>query len=253
VAAARKSMLQPPSVRVIQLTDYAELAPDGANQVLIHVAEPRDIAAAEADATAHAVGVRRVLMALLSKRWRHVVYASSASLYGDGVSRPRRTDEPVTPVNVYGSSKAIAESEVLAAGGAVARLANLYGPGMADNNVVSDILRQIPGTGPLTVRDATPVRDYLWVDDAARGIADLAAALTGGVVNFGTGRGLSVGEVARIALDLAGQPERQVVAARPAGTPSHLVLDVSATTATLGWRSQVSLEVGLRALLAMAA
>jgi nucleoside-diphosphate-sugar epimerase len=253
VAAARKSMLHPPSARIMPLIDYADLAPDSPNQVLIHVAEPRDIAAAETDATVHTAGVRRVLMALLSKRWGHVVYASSAAVYGDGVSRPRRTDEPVIPVNAYARAKAICEAEVLAAGGAVARLANLYGPGMAANNVISDILRQIPGTGPLTVRDGAPVRDYLWVDDAARGIADLASTRAGGVVNFGTGRGLSVGEVARIALDLAGQSERQVVASAPTVTPSHLILDVSATVAMLGWRSKVSLEEGLKALLAMAA
>jgi nucleoside-diphosphate-sugar epimerase len=168
-----------------------------------------------------------------------VVYASSAAVYGDGVSRPRRTDEPVIPVNAYARAKAICEAEVLAAGGAVARLANLYGPGMAANNVISDILRQIPGTGPLTVRDGAPVRDYLWVDDAARGIADLAST--------------RAGEVARIALDLAGQSERQVVASAPTVTPSHLILDVSATVAMLGWRSKVSLEEGLKALLAMAA
>ena len=47
------------------------------------------------------------------------------------------------------------------------RLANVYGPGMAANNVMSDILGQVPGDGPLVVRDIAPVRDYLWIEDAA--------------------------------------------------------------------------------------
>jgi len=237
----------------VKLTDYAELAPDGPNQVLIHVAEPRDIAAIEADGMAHAAAVREMLLALLSKSWAHVVYASSAAVYGDDVSRPRRAHEPVTPGSHYGRAKAACESQILAVEGSVARLANLYGPGMAANNVISDILKQIPGTGPLTVRDGAPVRDYLWVEDAARGIADLASKRAGGIVNFGTGRGISVDQLARSALDLAGETQRHVIASAPAAKPSHLVLDITAATRTLGWQAEVTVEEGLQVLLATVA
>ena len=38
---------------------------------------------------------------------------------------------------------------VLASGGAVARLSNLYGPGMSDTNVLSAMLRQLNENGPM--------------------------------------------------------------------------------------------------------
>ena len=44
------------------------------------------------------------------------------------------------------------------------------GRGMAELNVLSTILGQIPGQGPLEVRDDRPSRDFLWVEDAAEAL-----------------------------------------------------------------------------------
>ena len=57
------------------------------------------------------------------------------------------------------------------------RPANIYGPGMSKNNVLSTILQQIPGMGKLEVMDTNPVRDFIWVEDAAEGIVALALSI----------------------------------------------------------------------------
>src|SRR5688572_30891509 len=124
-----------PLPHAVQVTDYTD-APDG--DVLVHLAEEKDRAHAEERGEACVDAAQLVLRALLARSWRRVVYASSAVLYGDRDCTPRTTTDPVRATDVYSRMKLAGERAVLdARGGAVARLANLYGPGMADNNVVS--------------------------------------------------------------------------------------------------------------------
>lgn len=248
IAASRSSVPPVPGVAPVQVADYRDLDPP-AGAVLLHLAEPRDMAAAEAAGARHATSVTDLLAGLLARSWSHVVYASSAAVYGDGSDRPRQPDEAVEPPTVYGRAKLACEAMVLTRGGSVARLANVYGPGMAGNNVISDILAQMCASGPISVRATTPVRDFLWVDDAGEALAVLALRRPGGVFNIGSGRSVSVAELAESALRVAGQQHRAVVATRPEGPPSRLRLDLSKTAQTLGWSADMTLDRGLALLL----
>jgi UDP-glucose 4-epimerase len=252
VAAARHMLDMEKPIQTVRVTSYSELKPPEADCVLLHLAEPRNIGPAE-DIGSDYVAARRALLAdLLAKHWGHVVYASSAAVYDDNDATPHRTSEEIAPRGTYAKAKATCEQDVLERGGAVARLSNVYGPGMAPNNVVSDILRQVPGEGPLTIQNRRPVRDYLWIDDAAEGLAVLATSRKAGVFNFGTGVGTSVEVLAHTALAGGGQPGRAVRATEEAERSSHLVLDISATTQQLGWTPQVGLAQGLKILLGVA-
>jgi UDP-glucose 4-epimerase len=248
LAASRRSIDMNAPIQTRQLRSYAELAPTSADCILLHLAEPRDIDSAAIVGEVYVADQRAALAELLAKGWGHVVYASSAAVYGDKDRAPHRADQAIKPRGAYAQAKAVCEQDVLAYNGTVARLANVYGPGMAANNVISDILRQIPGDGPLQVRDRKPTRDYLWIDDLADGLASLAMSRRPNIFNFGTGRGISVGELARIALDKSDEPSRPV-AALGDERESHLVVDISETTAQLGWKPGVTIEQGLATLL----
>jgi UDP-glucose 4-epimerase len=250
VAASRRRIAAEDGVRTVQVAGYSELTPPQAGAVLVHLAEPPDIAQAEGLGEAHFAEMYWTFAGLLDGGWGHVIYGSSAAVYGDEKDYPRRADEPVTPRVAYARAKRACEEAALAAGGAVVRLANLYGLGMAENNVLSDILAQIPGEGPLKVRDTAPVRDYLFIDDAARGLAAAVAARASGVINLGSGRGISVGDLAKLALSLAGEEQRPIVATAPSGRPSSIVLDIGETEAALGWKPQADLEQALARLIA---
>lgn len=233
---------------VVQVSDYTE-TPTG--DVLIHLAEAADRGNAERLGSIYEVEVFAGLSALLKKPYQHVIYASSAVLYGDHAQTPRNPRDTVFVNDAYTRVKHRAESAVLnSAGGIVARLSNLFGPGMSEGNVMRTILRQIPGVGPIRVRDTASVRDFLWVEDAADAIAKMAVGGKGhGVFNVGTGVGHSIGEVARVALGLAGQPDRGVVAMEPGQRASHLVLDVSDTVSRWRWSPVTLLEDGINSLL----
>jgi nucleoside-diphosphate-sugar epimerase len=232
--------------------DYSQ-SPVG--DVLIHLAEDNDRAQVAKAGRAYEEKVLATLDALLGKEYRRVIYASSAVLYGDADTLAHLSNGPIRSDDAYARIKRLSELEVLKlSGGVVVRLANIYGPRMSQNNVLSTILRQIPGTGPLEVMHTNPVRDFIWVQDAAEGIVALALGqfkigTEGGLYNLGTGVGTSIGALANMALEVAGQNDRPVKSKSSSGRPSCLILDSSDTTSACGWKPKTSLQQGLTHLL----
>lgn len=235
-----------------QVSTYGQ-SPYG--DVLIHLAEDSDRAQVAKAGRVYEDHTQTTLHALLAKGYSRIVYASSAVLYGDRHDRPRSPGDPIQVDDAYTRVKRESEVAILnSPGGVVARLSNLYGQGMAQGNVLSTILRQIPGEGPLEVLDMAPVRDFLWVSDAADGLialalSDLGRRGGGHLYNLGTGNGVSIGELARLALELAGQANRQVEAKRSSRRQSTLILDYSETTAVCGWTPKTPLRCGIGELL----
>lgn len=220
-----------------RIADYCDTP---SADVVIHLAEEPDRAVVNgSDAPSHRQSeVVRQLVVRAGK----VIYASSGAVYGDSGGAPFTTDDPAIGYDSYSRLKLANERIVLDAGGAVLRLANLYGAGMSPNNVVSDIVRQIPGTGALRIRDDKPVRDLLAVTDAARAFLFAAEASCDGILNIGSGIGTSIGALARLALQAADQGHREVVVTNPSGRPSVNVLDASESQRRLGWSPASSLQ-----------
>jgi UDP-glucose 4-epimerase len=230
---------------LLQVRDYSE-APTG--DVLVHLAEANDRGWVEANSVWYEERALGVLRALLNKEFRRVVYASSAVLYGDQVRTPRDVDEQVRVVDSYTRLKHSSEMEVLRCNGVAARLANLYGPGMAGGNVLSTILKQLPKEGPVRVLDTTPVRDFLWVEDAAQALAAVVLGEASGIFNVGTSQGTSIAELAQVVLETAGQGGRPVESGYQGESHSYLVVDIRRTTAQFGWRPTIPLREGIGTL-----
>ena len=230
----------------VVVKDYRE-TPSG--DILIHLAEASDPAALKNQEAIHKERTVDRMDRLLEKGFQRIIYASSALVYGDQINHPRRPEETPTSSNIYSQVKLICEDLVLSKGGLCARLANVYGPDMADESVVSDILGQIPGEGDLKIRNDIPVRDFLWIEDAARGLADMTLGTEKGVFNLGSGTGTSIGRLAKLALEIADEADRTVKVLQSSKKKSHLILDISSTTNAFGWSPQVSLANGLSMLL----
>ncbi len=94
--------------------------------------------------------------------------------------------------------------------------------------------------------DGTPLREFLYVDDLAGLCVFLMNNYSGSEpVNAGTGKELSVRELAGLVAEVVGYTGRiEWDTARPNGTPQKL-LDISKATA-LGWASKTELEEGIR-------
>mgnify|MGYP001810152488 FL=1 len=121
---------------------------------------------------------------------------------------------------------------------------------MSAGTVLSDILIGVKGRGPISVRDATPVRDFVHINDVAAAFHAAINRRPGGILNIGSGRGVSIAELARAALRAAGRDDAMVIGGQaPGGRRSHLVLDIAETESRLGWRPQIGLDEGLRGLI----
>jgi UDP-glucose 4-epimerase len=214
-----------------QVTDYADTP---AASVIIHLAEEADRGVVNHLGDAYAEGSAAIVRKLVARAER-IVYASSGTVYGDDNEEPCTLATPVVAADTYSRSKIRNELIALDAGGTAIRLSNLFGGGMSTTNVVSDIARQLGATGPVSVRDDTPVRDFLAVQDAASAIVLAATTPCTGVLNVGSGVGLTIRRVAEIALSATGQSVRGIVASQRASRRSVNVLDVAETRRRLGW------------------
>lgn len=231
---------------VVLIHDYSELrAPP--NAILVHLAEPSRLADAASAGGLHVAQIRANLTALLEQPWRHVVYASSVVVYGDDGMAAHHPEEPVHPADTYGQGKIACEAAVLARGGTVVRLANVFGPGQSSGTVIADLLSQLDGAGPIRVRNSGPERDYLWIDDAAAGLVAAASHQARGVFNLGSGQAISVDKLAQLVLSAAGRPSRAIESAAPP-LCSRIAVDITDTIREFSWQPRTSLAEGIKRL-----
>jgi UDP-glucose 4-epimerase len=180
-----------------------------------------------------------------------LVFSSTSAVYGS--DRPGVLGEHLTPQpqNPYAASKLAAEQVIgyHAATGAIGaitlRCFNIAGAsdGVADPNptrIISAALRAAARETP-HVRingDGSAVREFTHVRDAAEAFRLALAAVTAGVhqvLNLGTGEGVAMGDVVRIAERVTDRPI-PVTYGPPASEAHTLIADNSRIRDTLGWR-----------------
>ncbi len=230
------------SVRVASYFETPAAESDG--EVLVHLAQSGLI-----DGQHDVAAAISLVEHILKIGYQYVCFASSAAVYGDADSQPHRPDEALEPPGRYAALKLQCERLVLEAGGSAARFTNLYGPGQSEASVLARVLSQIPGTGPVRLKTLLPVRDFCWVQDAADAVVALCAAGVRGVFNVGSGTSISVGELARVALAVANEEDRALVAEEAGPISSVLRVDISETTIACGWRPCIELKTGLAQLI----
>lgn len=198
--------------------------------------------------------VQRMLEYCQAHRVGVFVLPSTGLIYGDRLKRPAREEDAPRVGGLYPSTKLAAEALLAGAcarfrmAGVAARLGNVYGPGVSDATVAGKVIAQLKKRLVPKVRDPRPVRDFLFVDDAAEGLIRLASATRFGeilVVNVSTGRGASVADLIEAGRRAAGLPARRVP---PARGPA-LVLDNRRLVRLTRWRPSTSLRQGLAACL----
>lgn len=227
--------------------DYNKL-PVG--DVCIHLGEDPDRVRVNKRGEQYRLQTGRVIESILRNGYDYVLYVSSAAVYGTSGRRPYVEEDVVIGHDEYSRGKLDNEGQMLASGAGVVRLANVVGPGMARNNVLSDIIMQLrQDEGPLIVRDAQPIRDFICVYDAVDAIAQLANAKVPGLFNVGTGVETSIHELAKICLQLHGQGQREVVGLSETNLHSYNVVDISKIRAALGWSPSTDSVDSIRQIL----
>jgi UDP-glucose 4-epimerase len=193
-----------------------------------------------------------------------VVAASSASVYGMADEFPTTEQQhPYHNRTFYGAAKTFNEGvlrsfhEMYGLSYVMLRYFNVYGPRMDVYGVYTEVLirwmeRIAAGKGPLIFGDGKQTMDFVYAEDIAR--ANIAAAdadVSDEVFNVASGTETSLNQLAEILLRVMGSsalpeygPQRKV---NP--VPRRLA-DVSKAKERLGFQASISIEEGMRRLVA---
>lgn len=189
-------------------------------------------------------------------------FSSSVCVYRDmKPGEPELSEEdaiPAEPDNEYGWEKLYAERAAMAYGRRsdsrvrIARFQNCYGPmgtwQGGREKAPAALCRKVaeaPDGGELQVwGDGSAVRAYTYVEDMVEGIYALTHSDLEGPVNIGSSEDVTVDELAEIVMNVAGKRLEIQHVEGPVGVASRNF--GRRRIASLGWRSRVSLEEGIR-------
>jgi UDP-glucose 4-epimerase len=179
--------------------------------------------------------------------------ASTNAVIGDVGAETITADLPPRPLTPYGATKAACEMLLSGYAGAYGmttcalRFTNVYGPGMShkDSFVPRMMRAALAGTGVRVHGDGRQRRDLVHVDDVVRAIGLAWDSGYSGRAIIGAGRSVSVLEMVEAVREVSGAelPVEHVEA--PAGEMPAVVVDVSASAETIGYRPSVPLADGL--------
>jgi len=198
---------------------------------------------------------QRLLEAVKTRPLTRFVYASSSSVYGDGVAIPMREDAMVQPLSPYGVTKLAAEHLCLlyTANYGVPtvslRFFTVYGPRQRPDMGFHRFIRAALTQTPITLYgDGEQTRDFTFVDDI---VAALMAAgdqgRPGAVYNIGGGSRVSINEVLAQIAQIAGHPLDIRREAAQKGDMRDTFADTTLARTELGFTPKTSLAEGLRA------
>lgn len=198
----------------------------------------------------------RLLEELHTRQVRIYVHAGSSSEYGDNASAPLETDTAM-PNSHYSVSKGAIAGAIYFMGKKLSlpcanlRLYSVYGPFEDVSRLIpSIVMHGLDGSLPSFV-DPNISRDFVYVNDACEAFIDTALHLKepyyGDSFNIGTGRCLTIGEVAEISRSFFGIKEKPVYSMpRRNWDVCDWYAAPGKAESALGWKATVSFEDGLR-------
>lgn len=175
---------------------------------------------------------------------------------------PTTESTPVTPESIYAIGKRDHEEMFLVTGRAYAmpttalRFFNVYGPRQALSNPYTGVAaifssRLLNGRPPIIFEDGKQSRDFVHVSDISAAVlaAFESGAADGEALNVGTGRAVTVSDVAEVlGRELGVDLEPEIRNVFRAGDIRHCFSDVSRAQELLGYTPVVSFEDGMREL-----
>jgi len=190
-----------------------------------------------------------------------IIHASSSEVYGSAQYIPINEKHPLDAPHPYGASKIAADRMCFAYNRTyginvnIVRCFNVYGPkqketgyGGAISIFAKRVLADLP---PILYGTGKQTRDYMYINDAVMAFDLVFKAKTdigGEVINFGTGKEISINDLANLIIRMYGKEGRLMpvhVAQRP-GEISRLCADITKANKLLGFKPKYNIEMGLK-------
>jgi NAD dependent epimerase/dehydratase len=204
------------------------------------------------------IGTLNILTAVKDWGVRKVVVTSTSEVYGTAITVPIDEKHPKQPQSPYAASKIAADAIALSfyhafeLPVAIVRPFNTFGPRQSDRAIIPTLISQALTKRVIEVGNTKPTRDFTFVTDTVEGFIKVAESekSVGEEMNLGSGREISVGDLAEKIAALCGrdvqiQPSKERF--RPAKSEVERLLgDATKARKLLGWQPQKDFEQGLK-------
>ncbi len=202
-------------------------------------------------------GTLNVLQAAREHRIERVIHTSTSEVYGTALYTPIDEKHPLQGQSPYSASKIGADKMAEAFHRSfdvpvvTVRPFNTFGPRQSARAVIPTIITQCLTRESIKLGNLRPLRDLNFVANTVDGFIAAAesAAAIGKTINIGSGREISIGDLANKIAALIGKTafiETDAQRLRPENSEvDRLLADISYARDLLGWYPPISLEEGL--------
>ena len=205
-----------------------------------------------------ALGTHKALGLAKAKNSRFVL-ASTSEVYGDPLEHPQKETywgnvNPIGPRGVYDEAKRFAEAMTTAyhryhgVDTKIVRIFNTYGPRMRikDGRAVPAFMSQALRNEDVTIfGSGEQTRSFCYVSDLVDGILRLMESDLHDPVNIGNPHEMTIEEIARAIIEIAGSKSQIVYRPLPEDDPKVRKPDITRARTLLGWEPKVPLAEGL--------
>ncbi len=231
-------------------------------EIVLHLAAliaiPYSYRAPESYVRTNVIGTLNVLQAARQHGISRLVHTSTSEVYGTARSVPLGEDHALQAQSPYSATKIGADKLVesfhlsFELPVVTARPFNTFGPRQSARAVVQTIITQCLTGSVVHLGNLSTTRDLNYVTNTVDGflLAATAADAIGKTFNFGSGKEISIADLARKIAALCGKPDIEVKSEperlRPVASEVHrLLADNGQAHKILKWQPAVSLEDGL--------
>ncbi len=244
----------------IRDSDFMERAARGVDTVFhlaALIAIPYSYEAPRSYVETNVVGTVNVLSAGSRAGARRIVHTSTSEVYGTAQYVPIDEKHPLQGQSPYSASKIAADKMAEAYQRSFSlpvvtvRPFNTFGPRQSARAAIPTIVTQALVGPTVKLGALSPTRDLNYVSNIVDGMIRAASApdVVGRTLNLGSGREISIGDLAKLIGRLMNRElsiESEAARLRPeASEVERLLADATSARDLLGWQPSISLEDGL--------
>ncbi len=227
---------------------------------VIHLAAqtmvPYSIAHPMEDCDVNLLGMINILECCRKYGVKNFIFSSTAAVYGDNPNIPLKESERLKPASFYGISKMAGEyymctyHNLCGMNTTVLRFSNVYGERQSNGGeagVIAVFCELLAEGKPVTILgNGMQTRDFIYVGDVVRAIAE-SMKLTGhNIINVSTGKETSIEDVLAAFEEAMGRKAKIIHAPRREADIFRSVLDNTLCKKILSYRPQMEIAEGIK-------
>lgn len=216
--------------------------PKGNNFILIHTAQSGQV---QLRSDTNQDVDQNLIKMLINKNFSLYIFLSSALVYGDKYIKKISEENKTNANNHYAKIKLKSESLFDLKKTAILRLTNVYGNFMNKENIFCDIISQLPFDRSIKIRDGSPVREFLFIEDLCYLIFLVLKNPITGIFNLGSNESISIKNLAILIAKKANKKKINIVETNKKNIKSNILLNSEKIMNKLPWKPKVKLKRGI--------